>query len=190
MTNKFGRKHLFIIALSAFLWNQQVNILSQKIAIETSYQQKVTSAVSRLLGQEKIWVIVSIEFSTIGGTLKKAAALQSGTSSSGEFIPGIPTVPSIRGTRSSWGSASQTRGGNDLEIGRVEVNIGMDKTSITLITLKQEIISLIEKIIPQTKDCVDCIKFEAMQFQTNQKNVEIEKIKERIRFITGRDKSL
>ncbi|MCH7911121.1 MAG: hypothetical protein IIB38_16095, partial [Candidatus Hydrogenedentes bacterium] len=83
MTNKFGRKHLFIIALCAFLWNQQANILSQKIAIETSYQQKVTSAVSRLLGQEKIWVIVSIEFSTIGGTLKKAAALQSGTSSSG-----------------------------------------------------------------------------------------------------------
>jgi len=179
MTNKFGRKHLFIIALSAFLWNQQVNILSQKIAIETSYQQKVTSAVSRLLGQEKIWVIVSIEFSTIGGTLKKAAALQSGTSSSGEFIPGIPTVPSIRGTRSSWGSASQTRGGNDLEIGRVEVTIGMDKTSIT-IPLKQEIKSLIEKIIPQTKDCVDCIKIEAMQFPTNQKNVEIEKLREEL----------
>jgi len=179
MTIKFGRKHLFILALCTFLWNQQANILSQKIAIENSYQQKVTSAVSRLLGQEKFLVIVSIEFSSIGGTLKKTAGLQSGTRSSGEFIPGIPTVPSIRGTRSSWGSASQTRGGNDLEIGRVEVTIGMDKT-FTTGTLKQEIKSLIEKIIIQTKDCDDCIKIEAMQFQTNQKNVEIEKLRKEL----------
>ena len=99
MTIKFGRKYLLLIVLCAFLWNQQANLLSQKIAIENSYQQKVFSAVSRMLGQENILVIVSIEFSSIGGgTLKKAAALQSGTSSSGEFFPGIPTVPSTRGT--------------------------------------------------------------------------------------------
>jgi hypothetical protein len=181
MTNKLGRRHLFIIALCAFLWNQQVGILSQKIAIENSYQQKVSSAVSRMLGQEKFLVIVSIEFSSIGGTLKKTATPQSGTSSSGEFFPGIPTVPSIRGTQPSNGSASQARGGNDLEIGRVEVTIGMDGTSITgSVSVKQEIKSLVEKIIPQTKDCDDCIKIEAMQFQTNQKNVEIEKLREEL----------
>ncbi len=179
MTIKLGLRHIFIIALCAFLWNQQVSILSQKIAIENSYQQKVSSAVSRMLGQEKFLVIVSIEFSSIGGTLKKTATPQSGTSSSGEFFPGIPTVPSIRGTQPSYGSASQTRGENDLEIGRVEVTLGMDKTSITG-TLKQEIKSLIEKIIPQTKDCDDCIKIEAMQFQTNQKNVEIEKLRKEL----------
>ena len=179
MTIKLGRRHLFIIALCAFLWNQQVGILSQKIAIESSYQQKVSSAVSRMLGQEKFLVIVSIEFSSIGGTLKKTATPQSGTSSSGEFFPGIPTVPSIRGTQPSYGSASQTRGENDLEIGRVEVTIGMDETS-NFVSVKQEIKSLVEKIIPQTKDCGDCIKIEAMQFQTNQKNVEIEKLKEEL----------
>ncbi len=179
MTINLGRRHIFIIALCAFLWNQQVSILSQKIAIENSYQQKVTSAVSRLLGQEKFLVIVSIEFSSIGGTLKKTAALQSGTSSSGEFFPGIPTVPSIRGTQPSYGSASQTRGENDLKIGRVEVTIGMDETS-NFVSVKQEIKSLVEKIIPQTKDCGDCIKIEAMQFQTNQKNVEIEKLRKEL----------
>mgnify|MGYP000002808317 FL=1 len=179
MTIKLGRRHFFIIALCAFLWNQQVSILSQKIAIENSYQQKVSSAVSRLLGQEKFLVIVSIEFSSIGGTLKKTATPQSGTSSSGEFFPGIPTVPSIRGTQPSYGSASQTRGENDLEIGRVEVTIGMDEASIAG-SIKQEIKSLVEKIIPQTKDCDDCIKIEAMQFQTNQKNVEIEKLRKEL----------
>ena len=179
MTIKLGRRHIFIIALCAFLWNQQVGILSQKIAIENSYQQKVSSAVSRMLGQEKFLVIVSIEFSSIGGTLKKTATPQSGTSSSGEFFPGIPTVPSIRGTQPSYGSASQTRGENDLEIGRVEVTIGMDETSITG-KINVEIKSLVEKIIPQTKDCDDCIKIEAMQFQTNQKNVEIEKLRKEL----------
>ena len=176
MTNKFGRKHLFIIALCAFLWNQQASILSQKIAIENSYQQKVTSAVSRLLGQEKFLVIVSIEFSSIGGTLKKTAALQSGASSSGEFFPGIPTVPSIRGTQPSYGSSSQSRSDNDLDIGRIEVIIELDEASIS-VSVKQQMKSLVEKIIPQTKDCDDCIKIEAMVFPIKHENIENNKLR-------------
>ncbi len=77
MTIKFGRKYLLLIALCAFLWNQQAGLLSQKIAIENSYQQKVSAAMSRMLGQEKFLVIVSIEFSSVGGTLKKSATPQS-----------------------------------------------------------------------------------------------------------------
>ena len=176
MTVKFGQKYLLLIAFCAFLWNQQASILSQKIAIEDSYQKKVTSAVSRMLGQEKFLVIVSIEFSSIGGTLKMTAVPQSGIGSSGGYIPGLPTVPSTQGTQPAYGSASQNRNENALEIGRVEVTIGMDETSITG-RVNTEIKSLVEKIIPQTKDCDDCIKIEAMQFQTNQKNVEIEKLR-------------
>ena len=179
MTIKFGRRHLLLIALCAFLWNQQASILSQKIAIEHSYQQKVYSAVSRMLGQEKFLVIVSIEFSSIGGTLKKTAAPQSGIGSSGGYIPGLPTVPSTQGTQPAYGSASQNRNENALEIGRVEVTIRMDETS-NFVSVKQEIISLIKRIIPQTKDCDDCIKIEAMQFPANQKNVEIEKLREEL----------
>ena len=179
MTIKFGRKHLFIIALCALLWNQQASILSQKIAIEHSYQQKVSSAVSRMLGQEKFLVIVSIEFSSIGGTLKKSATPQSGTGPSVGYIPGLPTVPSTQGTQPAYGSASQSRNENALEIGRVEVIIELDEASISG-SVNQQIKSLVEKIIPQTKDCDDCIKIEAMQFQTNKKNVVIEKLREEL----------
>ena len=179
MTNKFGRKHLFIIALCAFLWNQQANNLYQKIGIENSYRDKVSHALSRLLGQEKFLVIVSIEFSSIGGTLKKTAALQSGTRSSGEFIPGIPTVPSIRGTQPSYGSSSQSRSDNDLDIGRIEVIIELDKASIS-VSVKQQMKSLVEKIIPQTKDCDDCIKIEAMVFPTKHENIENNKLRREI----------
>ena len=83
MNFKFGRKYLFIIVICTFLWNQQTNFIAQKIAIENSYQQKVSSALSQMLGQERFLVIVSIEFSTVGGTLKKTASPQSGSSSSG-----------------------------------------------------------------------------------------------------------
>ena len=179
MTINLGRRHIFIIALCAFLWNQQVSILSQKIAIENSYQQKVSSAVSRMLGQEKFLVIVSIEFSSIGGTLKKTATPQSGTSSSGEFFPGIPTVPSIRGTQPSYGSSSQSRSDNDLDIGRIEVIIELDEASIS-VSVKQQMKSLVEKIIPQTKDCDDCIIIEAMAFSTKHENIENNKLRREI----------
>ena len=72
---------------------------------------------------------------------------------------------------------NQNRNGNDLDIGRVDVIIGMDETSITG-SIKQEIKSLVEKIIPQTKDCGDCIKIEAMQFQADKKNAKLGELEE------------
>ena len=125
-------------------------------------------------------MIVSIEFSSIGGTLKKSAAPQSGTGPSVGYIPGLPTVPSTQGTQPAYGSASQNRNENNLDIGRVEVTIGMDETSITG-RVEIEITSLIEKIIPQTKDCDDCIRIEAMQFQTDKKNAELGELQERVK---------
>ena len=180
MTIKLGRKYLLLIVLCAFLWNQQAGLLSQKIAIENSYQQKVSSAVSRMLGQEKFLVIVSIEFSSVGGTLKKSATPQSGTGPSVGYIPGLPTLPSNQGSQSSNNIGNQNRNGNDLDIGRVEVTIGMDETGEGLTAIKQEIKSLVEKIIPQTKDCGDCIKIEAMQFQANKKNAKLDELEKKI----------
>jgi len=179
MTIKLGRKYLLLITLCAFLWNQQANFLSQKIAIENSYQQKVSSAVSRILGQEKFLVIVSIEFSSVGGTLKKSATPQSGTGPSVGYIPGLPTLPANQGSQPSNNIGNQNRSGNDLDIGRVEVTIGVDEMN-SAGSIKQEIKSLVEKIIPQTKDCVDCIKIEAMQFQTDKKNAKLGELEKKI----------
>ena len=78
MTIKLGRSYLFILAIFTFLSTQQTNTIAQKIAIENSYQQKISTAVSSLLGEEKFLVIVSVEFSTIGGNLKKTISPQSG----------------------------------------------------------------------------------------------------------------
>ncbi|SVD56343.1 uncharacterized protein METZ01_LOCUS409197, partial [marine metagenome] len=177
MTIKLGRKCLFVLAVCTFLWTQQTSAIAQKIAIENSYQQKVSAAISSLLGEEKFLVIVSIEFSTVGGTLKKTATPQSGLNSQGTYIPGLPTVPSNQSSTPLYNSSDPKISSiNELHIGRVEVIVGMNETSING-SVKQEIKSLIETIIPQTKDCEDCVKIQAMQFQANQKNEEIEYLK-------------
>ena len=107
MAIKLGRSYLFILAIFTFLWTQQTNTIAQKIAIENSYQQKISTAVSSLLGEEKFLVIVGVEFSTIGGTLKKTASPQSGSSPSSGYIPGLPTVPSNQGGVKSYNSSSK-----------------------------------------------------------------------------------
>ena len=181
MTFKIIHKYLFIIAVCSFLWNQQTSFIAQKVAIENSYQQKVSSTLSQMLGQERFLVIVSIEFSTAGGTLKKTASPQSGSGSSENplYYLGLPTTPGSKGPSSKYGSGSKTLSGRDLDIGRLEVIIGMDETSITE-PKKRKIISLIKEVIPQIKDCEDCIKIQARPFQSNQKNAEIELLREEV----------
>ena len=169
MTIKLGRKYLLLIALCAFLWNQQANVLSQKIAIENSYQQKVSSAVSRMLGQEKFLVIVSIEFSSVGGTLKKSATPQTGTGPSVGYIPGLPTLPSNQGSQPSNNIRNQNRSGNDLDIGRVEVTIGIDEEMSRKGSIKQEIKYLVEKIIPQPKTVGIALELKLCSFRLTKK---------------------
>lgn len=174
MTFKIIHKYLFIIAVCSFLWNQQASFIAQKITIENSYQQKVSSALSQMLGQERFLVIVSIEFSTVGGALKKTASPQSGSGSSENplYYLGLPTTPESKDPARKYGSGSKTLGGRDLGIGRIEVIIGVDETSITE-PKKQTIRSLVKEIIPQIKDCEDCIRIQAGPF-SNQKNSEME----------------
>ena len=181
MTFKFIHKYLFIIAVCSFLWNQQTSFIAQKVTIENSYQQKVSSALSQMLGQERFLVIVSIEFSTVGGTLKKTASPQSGSGSSENplYYLGLPTAPGSKGSSSKYGSDSKILGGSNLNIGRVEVIIGIDETSINE-PKKRKIINLVKEVIPQIKDCEDCIKIQAMPFQSDQKNAEIELLREEV----------
>ena len=124
----------------------------------------------------------SIEFSTIGtGTLKKADENKADANSSIGYIPGLPTVPSSQNTQLNPNLSKNSKNipQNSLEIGRVDVTIGMDDNSING-AIKQEIKSLVEKIIPQTKDCDDCIKIESMQFQSNQKNNKLDELEAKI----------
>ena len=182
MTFKSGRIFYIILIISTFLWNQQTSFFTQKIALENSYRNKVISAVSRLLGQDKYIVIVNVDFSTASSPLKRTRSLQSDQESENSYtpIPGLPTVPSYTGrssrnTKEDYNNLSI----NNFSISRVEVNIGLNEELSTEL-IKQEIESLIEKAIPETRDCDDCIKIESFGFLPTEKSKEIEELKKEI----------
>ena len=171
MTNKIGR-YFLLIAIFTLIWSQQTNFLAQKIAIENSYQNKVNSAVSRILGQEKFLVIVNVNFSTMGGTLKKGGTLGEGSDKSYSPFPGIPSTPSSSG-KTSTNSGTKMLTANDYNIGRVDITVGIDETIVSG-SVKQEIRQVVEKVIPETADCEDCIKIEAMEFQKSKQDQKID----------------
>ena len=177
MTFKLGKTFYFILILCTFLWNQQTSFLTQEIAVENSYRDKVASAISRLVGIDNFIVIVNVEFTTIGGIPKKTLTTQAKQGSANGYtpIPGLPTVPSREKSVPSTLLKGRLFGENYYSIGRVEVDVILKKEFATA-DIKQEIKSLIKKAIPETRECEDCIKIEALEFLPLQKRVEDESL--------------
>ena len=125
MTFKPGRKFYLIIIICTFLWNQQSTFLSQKIAVENSYRDKLASAISRLVGIENFIIIVNIEM--LDGTLKKIGLPQSKQSSSNSYtpIPGLPTLPSREKSKSGTLQEGIRKGKNDYIIGIIKRKINL-----------------------------------------------------------------
>ena len=121
MTYKLGRIIYFILIICTFLWNQQTVFLTQKIAVENSYRDKVVSAVSRLLGQENFIVIVNVELATVGEPLKKMDVTQSrqGTASGYTPIPGLPIISPQSDSSPSTLQESERMGKNNFSINKV-----------------------------------------------------------------------
>ena len=161
MTFKSRIKFYFIVLMCAFLWNQQASFLTQKNALEVSYRDKVVSAISLLLGQKNFIVIVNVEFSTSSETIKKLG----GTSSLEGYtpIPGLPTVPSRDSSMPNYIQGSRQLSEYKFPISRVKVNIELDEKLAANPSIKQEIKSLIKKVVPETKECDDCIKIEYIE---------------------------
>ena len=182
MSINLSRKYLFIIAAFSILWNQQTGQVEQKLAIEKAYHDKIVSAVSPILVRGKFYIIVNVEFSTVGGALDKTGSLQSGSGASDDpfHTYGLLTRPSTQSPSPTGGPRQKNLGKQDYDIGRVEVTIGLDETSITE-SEKLEIKSLVKKIIPLTKDCDDCIKIEAGKFPSNPKDEKLKELEAKIK---------
>ena len=175
MTFKLGTISYFILIICTFLWNQQTSFLTQEIAVENSYRDKVASAISRLVGIDNFIVIVNVEFTTVGGTLKKTGSTQPKQGSANGYtpIPGLPTVPSREKSISGTLLGGELMGEKYYSIGRVEVDVNLNKELATA-DIKQEIRSLIKKAIPETRECEDCIKIESLGFLPLEKSNEIQ----------------
>ena len=181
MSIKSGRKYFFIIAAITILWNQQTSQVEQRLTIERAYHDKIVSAVSPILVRGKFYIIVNVEFSTFGDTLDKTGSLQSGSGASDDpfHTMGLLTRPSTQSPPSAGDPRQKNLDKQDYDIGRVEVTIGLDETSITE-SEKLEIKSLVEKIIPLTKDCDDCIKIKAGLFPSNPRDEKLKELEAQI----------
>ena len=190
MSINLSRKYLFIIAVFSILWNQQTGQVEQKLAIEKAYHDKIVSAVSPILVRGKFYIIVNVEFSTVGGALDKTGSLQSGSGASDDpfHTYGLLTRPSTQSPSLTGGPRQKNLGKQDYDIGRVEVTIGLDETSITE-SEKLEIKSLVENIIPITKNCDDCIKIKAGLFPSNPKDEQLKKLEEIIDTLEAQKRS-
>jgi len=181
MTFNLGRISYFILIICTFLWNQQTSFLTQEIAVENSYRDKVASAISRLVGIDNFIVIVNVEFSTVGGTPKKTVLTQPKQGSANGYtpIPGLPTLPSrekfISGTLLEGGPMGE----KNYSIGRVEVDVNLNK-ELANADIKQEITELIKKAIPETRECKDCIRIESLEFLPLEKSKEIQELTKEI----------
>ena len=181
MTFKPGRKFYFILVCT-FIWSQHASFLTQNIAVENSYRDKVTSAVSRLLGHNNFIVIVNVAF--LDDPQKKVGTSLTGQGSSNGYtpIPGLPTLPS----RSRDGSLPSSILGsrrlkeNNNSIGSIKVIIELDEELVTDPSIKQEIKSLVKKILPEINECDDCIKIESLGFFSVEKSTEIQGLKREI----------
>ena len=187
MCIKLYHKYLFIIAAITLLWNQQTSSVEQKLAIEKAYHDKIESAVSPILVRGKFYIIVNVEFSTVGGTLKKTGSLQSGSGANDELFRtmGLEISPSPKSPTSASDPRRKSLSAKDYDIGRVEVTIGLDETSITE-SEKVEIKSLVQKIIPLTKECEDCIKIKAGLFPSNPRDEKLKMLEAKIDTLEAR----
>ena len=190
MSINLSRKYLLIFTAVSMLWNQQTGQVEQKLAIEKAYHDKIESAVSPILVRGKFYIIVNVEFSTVGGTLDKTVSPQSGKGASDDpfHTMGLLTRPSTQNPSAAGAPRQKNLDKQDYDIRRVEVTIGLDETSITE-SKRLEIKSLVENIIPITKNCDDCIKIKAGLFPSNPKDEQLKKLEEQIDTLEAQKRS-
>ena len=181
MSSKLARICFLIVTLSILLFAQNVSNLAEKIAIENSFRDKVITAISRIIEKNNFVVIVNVEMGQSNQKINQNPAPQTGMTSNGYSpIPGLPTVPSGN-TSSSSGSTPYHPGKkkDEYQITKVDVSVYLEETLATG-TATQKIKSLVEDIIPETRDCTDCVRIETMQFQKPAEQKAYEELEKKI----------
>jgi len=181
MSSKLARICFLIVTLSILLFAQNVSNLAEKIAIENSFRDKVITAISRIIEKNNFVVIVNVKMGQNDQKINKNPTPQTGMTTNGYSpIPGLPTVPSGNNPSSS-GSTPYHPGKkkDEYQITKVDVSIYLEETLATG-TATQKIKSLVEDIIPETRDCADCVRIETMQFQKPAEQKAYEELEKKI----------
>ena len=166
---------LFLTHIS--LWGQNTAFHSQKTTLENSYHDKVVSTLSRLISRDNFIAIINIEFSNDATINKNIKATERNEEIVNGYtpIPGLPTVPSQNNNTSRRKNINSKQ--NNYQVNKITVNIELNE-DIASETISENIKSLINKAIPEIKDCEDCIMIDTIQFLPTQKSTLEKKLEE------------
>ena len=158
---------LFLTHIS--LWSQNTAFHSQKTTLENSYHDKVVSTLSRLISRDNFIAIINIEFSNDATINKNIKAAETNEEIVNGYtpIPGLPTVPSQNNNTSRRKNINSKQ--NNFQINKITVNIELNE-DIASESISENIKSLINKAIPEMKDCEDCIIIDTIQFLPTKKS--------------------
>ena len=166
---------LFLTHIS--LWSQNTAFHSQKTTLENSYHDKVVSTLSRLISRDNFIAIINIEFSNDATINKNIKATERNEEIVNGYtpIPGLPTVPSQNNNTSRRKNINSKQ--NNYQVNKITINIELNE-DIASETISENIKSLINKAIPEIKDCEDCIMIDTIQFLPTQKSTLEKKLEE------------
>ncbi|MEE2858502.1 MAG: hypothetical protein VX820_02160 [Candidatus Neomarinimicrobiota bacterium] len=166
---------LFLTHIS--LWGQNTAFHSQKTTLENSYHDKVVSTLSRLISRDNFIAIINIEFSNDATINKNIKAAETNEEIVNGYtpIPGLPTVPSQNNNTSRRKNINSKQ--NNYQVNKITINIELNE-DIASETINENIKSLINKAIPEIKDCEDCIMIDTIQFLPTQKSTLEKKLEE------------
>jgi len=157
---------LYVILFFSFGFNQEADLITQKIQLENAMREKVDFTLSRQLDPSQYIIVVNarLDFKPLSLHSDNTTNTKKYESSSYTFIPGldmpsIPTDQTIYKPNSTKGLAGY-KYASSLLYG-LEIVIYLDETIATA-GMQQNLKSLVQRNIPEIIDCADCIKFETL----------------------------
>ena len=162
---KMGKlKLLFSFLICSFLFNQNAELITQKIDVENAIRDKVSVTLGKLLNQDQFVVIVNARMDLKAFSMDNATS-QASSSRSGSYspIPGLPTVP--QNIKSPNGNTFKYSTDKYLLYG-LDIAIYLDEDQENAM-MQDNIRRLINDTIPEISECEDCLRFETMNMASS-----------------------
>ena len=177
MTFKQAKLICLLFLTHILLWSQNVAFHSEKTALENSYHDKVVSTLSRLISRDNFITIINVEFVNNETGNKNIKKIISNEEIPNGYtpIPGLPTVPSQNNNNSRRKNINSKQ--NNYQVNKITINVELNE-DVASETINENIKSLINKAIPEIKDCEDCIIIDTIQFLPTKKSTLEKKLEE------------
>jgi hypothetical protein len=156
-------KLLFSFLICSFLFNQNAELITQKIDVENAIRDKVSVTLGKLLNQDQFVVIVNARMDVKAFSMDNANRSSSSQSGSYSPIPGLPTVP--QNIKAPNGNTFKYSTDKYLLYG-LDIAIYLDEGQANAM-MQDNIRRLINDTIPEITECEDCIRFETMNMTSS-----------------------